>query len=142
MLYQNLKRHLQDNPLRAFKPQADFLSLVSAGDRRAVASRNGISVAGAWIWRWKDWIDRRVMTRFNDLPEIKAPAPTGLLTEFDTQMQCAGCGSKVSGELLKEVLDEIGLNTEALDDAAILDMPPGQKLLHTVDSFRSFIDDP
>ena len=142
VLYQNLKRHLQDNPLRAFKPQTNFLSLVSAGDRRAVASRNGISVAGAWIWRWKDWIDRRFMARFNDLPEMKAPAPTGLLTEFDTQMQCAGCGSKVSGELLKEVLDEIGLNTEALDDAAILDMPPGQKLLHTVDSFRSFIDDP
>ncbi|MEM7364163.1 MAG: selenide, water dikinase SelD [Pseudomonadota bacterium] len=142
VLYQNLKRHLQDNPLKAFKPQTDFLSLISTGDRRAVASRNGISVAGASIWRWKDWIDRRFMARFNDLPEMKASAPTGLLTEFDTQMQCAGCGSKVSGELLKEVLDEIGLNTEALDDAAILDMPPGQKLLHTVDSFRSFIDDP
>ena len=142
VLHQNLSRHLQEKPLKTFKPQTDFLSLISTGDQRAVAARNGVSVSGAVIWRWKDWIDRRFMARFNDLPEMKAPAPTGLLTDFDTQMQCAGCGSKVSGELLKEVLDEIGLNTDSLDDAAILDMPPGQKLLHTVDSFRSFIDDP
>ena len=108
--------------------------------RKAVASRNNQSFAGALVWRWKDWIDRRFMRRFNDLPVMSREPKTGLLAEFDDQMQCGGCGSKVSAELLTEVLTELGSGVR--DDAAEYTVPAGKSMLHSIDYFKSFVDDP
>ncbi len=46
-------------------PQRRSLALLATGDRRAIASWGGWSAQGAWVWRWKDWIDRRFVARFN-----------------------------------------------------------------------------
>ena len=35
----------------------------SLGDDRAPGTRNGLVFGGHWVWRWKDWIDRRFMAR-------------------------------------------------------------------------------
>ena len=40
------------------KPQHRFLSLLSLGDRQAVADKGPFYASGAWAWRWKDRIDR------------------------------------------------------------------------------------
>jgi selenide, water dikinase len=51
------------------------MHLVSTGEPYAVGTRNGLTFAGEWVWRWKDWIDRRFMQRFTQLPEMAvAPA--------------------------------------------------------------------
>jgi selenide,water dikinase len=74
VLADNLRRTLTGQPLRPFQPQRDALYLVSTGDRRAIGTRNGLTFGGAWAWRWKDWIDRRFMRRFKDLPENRGGA--------------------------------------------------------------------
>jgi len=144
-LADNLQRVLLGRKPKAFKPQSEFLSLISTGDKSAIGHRNGRSVEGAWVWRWKDWIDRRFMNRFSDLPEMNVAVKSGLLSDFDDQMQCGGCGAKVSAEVLNEVLDELGVAHHGLrkrDDAAVYSVPAGKLMLHSVDSFRSFVDDP
>lgn len=139
-LYRNLRRFLLQQALEDYKPQERFLSLISTGNQYAVASRNERSFSGAWVWRWKDWIDRRFMRRFSDFPMMRQQPQTGLLAEFDDQMQCGGCGSKVSGVLLSEVLDELGLKVR--DDAAVYEVPSGKIMLHSIDYFKNFVDDP
>jgi selenide,water dikinase len=70
-LAENLRRAVEGRELKPYRPQRRWLALISTGDRYAVASRGALGFQGAWVWRWKDWIDRRFMLRFDQLPAIK-----------------------------------------------------------------------
>jgi len=63
-LADNLRRAVLGEPLQPWRPQRLFLSLMATGDRRAVASRGAFFASGAWVWHWKDRIDRGFMRRF------------------------------------------------------------------------------
>jgi selenide,water dikinase len=76
VLAENIGRLLSGRSLKAFEPQREALYLVSTGDPYAVGTRNGFVFAGRWVWRWKDWIDRRFMARFKELPERTTPEAT------------------------------------------------------------------
>jgi selenide,water dikinase len=65
-LAENLRRALDARPLVSYVPQKNSLALISTGDRCAVASWHGLSFSGAWVWRWKDRIDRRFVARYHD----------------------------------------------------------------------------
>lgn len=69
-LAENLRRSLRNQPLLAYNPQRHWLALISTGNRFAVASRGSLGFSGAWIWRWKDRIDREFMRRFTELPAM------------------------------------------------------------------------
>src|SRR5205807_7726559 len=154
----NIRRTLTGRSLRRFKPQREALYLVSTGERHAVGTRNGLTVEGAWVWRWKDWIDRRFMRKFNELPEM-APSPAARPPLADRQaleeisaiaMRCGGCGAKVGATVLARALagiapaqrPDVVIGLDAPDDAALVDTG-GEKLsLQTVDYFRAIVDDP
>ena len=53
-----------DGADRRYVPQRRALALISCGERYAIADWNGLSVEGAWVWRWKDRIDRRWVEGF------------------------------------------------------------------------------
>jgi selenide,water dikinase len=146
-LARNLLRRLQGQTPRPFIPQRQFLSLISTGDRHAIASRGRWALQGRWCWRLKDWIDRRFMQRFSEF----APMPTDDATSVEmAPMHCGGCGSKVGSQVLETVLQrvteryaiDVAGGFERADDAALIEVPPGLQLIQSVDQFRSFVDDP
>lgn len=72
-LAENLRLVLRGQPPRAFEPQPTALQLISTGNRYAIASWGGLSAEGAWVWRWKDWIDRRFMARYRVADQPRPP---------------------------------------------------------------------
>jgi len=63
-LTRNLRLVLAGKAPQPFVPQQQFLVLLSAGRRYAIATRGGFVAEGRWVWLWKDWIDRRFMRGF------------------------------------------------------------------------------
>jgi selenide,water dikinase len=159
VLAANIRNALTGRKLRPFRPQRHALYLVSDGERSAVGTRNGLVVAGSWVWRWKDRIDRRFMERFNRLPEMRLSETTSPSVIADKQalqeisaiaMRCGGCGAKVGATTLARALSaiepivrsDVVVGLKSPDDAAVVDTG-GEKLsVQTVDYFRSIIDDP
>ncbi len=65
VLDHNLRARMSNRELRRYRPQADFLTLLTLGDGTAIGSKWGISVEGAWVMRLKDHIDRAFVAKYN-----------------------------------------------------------------------------
>lgn len=154
-LAENLRRAAAGEPLKPFRPQRQFLALIGTGDLRAVASRRVLALEGAWVWRLKHWIDERWMRGYQQLPVMTPPptpppAATSAPDISAIAMRCGGCGSKVGSQVLTRALARLSLPTRDdvvvgladPDDAAVVRVPPGKLMVHTVDFFRALIDDP
>ena len=63
-LAENLRAICQGQALKPWQPQQRALYLLSTGDRRALAAWGWLGTSGAWVWRWKDRIDRRFIAQF------------------------------------------------------------------------------
>jgi selenide, water dikinase len=164
-LAENLRRAVSGMTLENYRPQKSWLALISTGDKYAVASRGWLKLAGPWVWQWKDWIDQRFMRKFSKFPEVDsqaAPAPSHALgkvklsSEESLQaisaiaMRCGGCGAKVGATILQRALgklhpyerEDVLIGLKDPDDAAVVRVPPGMAMVHSVDFFRAFVDDP
>jgi selenide,water dikinase len=64
VLTDNLLRAIAGETLRPWRAQRRWLNLIATGPRHAIATRNGITLSGGWVWTWKDRIDRRFVTRY------------------------------------------------------------------------------
>lgn len=148
ILLRNLRLAAQNKPPAAFRPQPRTLALISTGGQHAIASYGRLAVEGQWVWRLKDWIDRRWMRMYQQLPEM----PGMIIAEASDPyaQHCGGCGAKVSADILQKALasliqadaPDIITGLPAPDDAAIIAPPVTKLLVQTADQFRSFLNDP
>jgi selenide,water dikinase len=159
ILAHNLRAAATGKALRPYRAQKNFLGLISTGNQYAVASRGNWSYESAWLWTMKNWIDRRFMRNFNELPDMEEEGDQELATgiadaaairELSTlAMRCGGCGAKVGATVLSRVMqrlpetqrDDVLIGRDAPDDCAMLSVPQGKVMVQSVDYFRAFIED-
>lgn len=153
VLYHNLAAALSGGEMRAFRPQKDYLKLVSLGGKAALAEKWGKSLAAPVLWRWKDRIDRKFMDKFRHLPEMRPPAlpdpvALGVAEEMagNHKPLCAGCGAKVGPGTLAHALTDLPRAGRADvlsgpgDDAAVLQVGEATQVI-TTDHLRAFTED-
>ena len=148
-LLRNIMAHLTSHGrMHAYKPQCSFLSLISTGDRCAVASRGDwIAFEGPFLWTLKDCIDRRWMRMYQDLPDmmngkqqqqqqVKVPASISsrgseVAAAFAASaMRCGGCGAKVGASTLTRVLAAVHQRAKNLAADHDHELPPPLPLEH------------
>ena len=138
VLYDNLRAVLSGGDIRPYKPQRDYLKLISLGGKSALAEKFGTARQGPLLWKLKDYIDRKFMTQFETLPEMDRPklprtVATGMHEALGDKPMCGGCGAKVGRGALKTALtDEFG------DDAG--EVQRGQVM--STDHLRALTHDP
>ena len=150
-LHHNLRAALSGGRSRTYRPQRSYLKLVSLGGKRAVAEKAGVALAGSWLWRWKDRIDRRFMAKLTDIPAMARPAlparvADGVRDVAGDAPLCGGCGSKVGAGALGAVLAAMpapardDVLSRPGDDAAVLRAGAGRQVF-TTDHLRAFTED-
>lgn len=152
ILHHNMRAALSGGRRKTWRPQKNYLKLISLGEKSAMAEKFGFTLAGPFMWRWKDRIDRAFMDRLSDLPKMAGPAltgaaATGVAEILAAKPLCGGCGAKVGRGVLSGALQVIAqprgdVVTGAGDDAAVLRQPGGGFQVITTDHLRSLIDDP
>ena len=152
ILFRNLRADLTGGSRRAYRPQRDFLRLVSAGEKRAIGQRFGFRVGGKAIWRFKDRIDRKFMRKLSEMPGMGASdadtrsRANETAIELNPHRLCGGCGSKLGQGRLQDALAEmpkIGRNDVEFgggDDAAALQIGGRTQVIST-DHIRAFVED-
>ena len=157
-LTENLLRYATGKKLQKYLPQQHALALINLANKSAIASRNQWFFKGRWVWSLKNWIDGGFMRKYSQLPERKQALniASGLLDKTAEQqlrnhaLRCAGCGAKVSGNLLDEVLQDLPLVTQPdimlpesrVEDASRIRLNDGRVLLQSIDQISTFISDP
>ena len=145
-LAHNLEARCRDKPLKSWRPQRHALQLVGGfnnrGEPTAWAVWGSLCLGPhPWLWRWKQSIDRRFMSRLEKSGMVHSPETS------DSAMLCRGCAAKVSANTLQAGLDGAGLERlgKAPEDAALVPCSQGEQdkpLLQSVDGFPALISDP
>ena len=149
VLWENLQRCIAGRTLLNYQPQRRFLKLVNAGDGTAIGDYGGRSWRGAWVWRWKDRIDRRFMKMYQNYESMAMDVESSA-TRNTGKPFCAGCGSKVGAQLLSRVLTRLDQETPVptkarlsqVEDVALIPQTPNDHAAWTVDYFTSPVDEP
>jgi selenide, water dikinase len=78
ILAENLRRQVENRPLRRYRPQRRWLSLMNTGGGSALLHYRGRAMHGSLAWKLKTAIDERFVSRFRALEREADPAPTSL----------------------------------------------------------------
>ncbi|TCJ25988.1 selenide, water dikinase SelD [Halomonas sp. GDM18] len=125
---------------------ARFNELPSMQDTTATSGLAGVHQRISAAWQALKGSDGKLHPRLTaELDEQEAHQALSALA-----MRCGGCGAKVGASVLSRALQSLAprenpdvlVGLHAPDDAAIVRVPEGQALVHSVDFFRAFINDP
>ena len=152
VLSANIQADLTGGARVRFKPQKNYLKLISLGRRSALADKYDHSVGGGWAWTWKDRIDGAFMKKLNELPAMPSSAlpvraVKGVKQALGPKPLCGGCGAKVGSGILERALSNLPIverdDVESVpgDDAAVLCFGKERQVIST-DHLRAFWDDP
>ncbi len=157
ILAHNLIAFARGKRLQRYRPQRQALALLSLSNGKAIASRGRLFFQGRLAWRLKHRIDTAFLRKYSDLPEMESDLQLSSgLVDRETERQlrkhalrCAGCGAKVPDAILKEVLGslQIGAKNErdnslaSAEDAAIVELGKGLRLVQSVDFLNAFSND-
>ncbi|MFH2099793.1 MAG: FAD-dependent oxidoreductase, partial [Pseudomonadota bacterium] len=64
VLWQNLLAKAEGRPLISFDPGGAYLLIFNLGDGRGILRRKDLVLSGRALFRFKDWLDRRFVRRF------------------------------------------------------------------------------
>ena len=159
-LARNLVRYATGKSLQRYTPQRHALALINLANKKAIASRNQLFFAGRWVWALKNWIDTGFIRKYSHFPEPRQELVIagGLLdSEAEQQLKnhairCAGCGAKVAGNILSDVLQELpainrpdiisGKDESRVEDASRIRLDETRVLLQSIDQISAFVNDP
>lgn len=153
ILYHNIRADLTGQQRRRYRPQRDYLKLISLGGKSALADKSGLRAGGEILWHWKDLIDRAFMRKFHDLAPMAPPPLPRLVADGVRETVaggrpiCGGCGAKIGSAALGRVLQSLppigrkDVAEGAGDDAAILTFGRTRQVIST-DHLRAFTEDP
>ncbi|MFN3954490.1 MAG: selenide, water dikinase SelD [Pararhodobacter sp.] len=155
VLADNLRAALSGGRLRRYRPQRDYLKLISLGGRVGLADKWGLALHGRWLWVVKDRIDARFMAMFHHVPPMPAPklpqtVAAGVAEALGDKPLCGGCGAKVGPGPLRAALAALPGAADAPvgavalglgDDAAVLRFGDQMQVIAT-DHLRAFTEDP
>ena len=65
VLAHNLYSSVRGGTFIQYRPRKKSLYILATGPKHAIASWGRLSLAGRWVWYWKNWIDRRFMKKYN-----------------------------------------------------------------------------
>ena len=151
------------NALVSWRPQRHYLALIGTGDQKAMAVRGRLVLPPSrMLWRLKEWIDRKFIQKFSDLPDMPAPLPSPLAQAMAAEghqgdaalasMRCLGCGAKTGYNDLDAGIAEAeaflrhmgydgGQSLDTKGDSVRLNLPKGQ-IVQSVDAISALVDDP
>lgn len=157
-LAENLIRYARSKRLKPHTPQKHALALINMANKTAIASRNKLFFKGRAVWALKHSIDNAFIKKYSQLPQMPDTLEIASgLVDADTEqqlrkhaMRCAGCGAKVAGNILEEVLQQLPESNNAdvltagskIEDASLIKIDDDRVLLQSIDQLRAFINDP
>lgn len=132
---------------RKFMDQFENLPEMNEGKEKS----SDRAVTGSWLWA----TDKIQATSTQQKANKGQGSTQHTKPQTQDVMRCAGCGSKVGSSILQRVLqrirqeqpdlpnqNDILIGLDAPDDAAVVRVPVGQVMVHTVDYFPALINDP
>ncbi|MFK7863252.1 MAG: selenide, water dikinase SelD [Pseudohongiellaceae bacterium] len=158
VLAKNLIKAATGRPLSKYAPQKSALVLLNLGDKSALAIRDSLFFQGAAVWKLKDYIDNSFVQKYTQLPSMEltldiSPGLVDKKTESELRahaMRCAGCGAKVAGSILDEVLSSLEKTAKPdvieppskVEDASQIQLKDQRRLIQSIDQIKAFTNDP